>query len=226
MISLTNYDFQWARSELVIIYPDRCSFIKRVPIKRSQPLLMGGNFHTVLWDSSNATFTIPNRGLLGIGYPWDDVLQTPNGWSMGWFFLIVYHISTVSRIWMHLVVAAPVSERFINHLVISSESLSPWVPTLFSSQQEPEEPQKKSRPKNHWLMKSRMGIIPLGGPTKFGGFMGSYHLVMMFLLNLQSWGFDGIIPFSRPKKSQESLVVHHIPMIFPHCIPMLYSDKC
>ena len=22
MISLTNYDFQWARSELVIIYPD------------------------------------------------------------------------------------------------------------------------------------------------------------------------------------------------------------
>ena len=26
MISLTNYDFQWARSELVIIYPERCRF--------------------------------------------------------------------------------------------------------------------------------------------------------------------------------------------------------
>ena len=27
MISLTNYDFQWARSELVIIYPDSWDFL-------------------------------------------------------------------------------------------------------------------------------------------------------------------------------------------------------
>ena len=27
MISLTNYDFQWARSELVIIYPDHMGFL-------------------------------------------------------------------------------------------------------------------------------------------------------------------------------------------------------
>ena len=133
--------------------------------------------------------------------------------------------TTINHGFTHLdafkVVAAPFSERFINHLVSSSESLSS---NPFSSQQEPGEP-PKSRPKNHWLMKSRMGIIPLGVPSKFVGFMGSYHLIMMFLLNLKSWGCDGTIPFSRPKKSQESLV-HHIPMIFPHCIPMLYSDKC
>ena len=28
MISLTNYDFQWARSELVIIYPDMIRLIR------------------------------------------------------------------------------------------------------------------------------------------------------------------------------------------------------
>ena len=29
MISLTNYDFQWARSELVIIYPDMVAIGKK-----------------------------------------------------------------------------------------------------------------------------------------------------------------------------------------------------
>ena len=49
MISLTNYDFQWARSELVIIYPD---FIKinttlkhhaTIPIDGGDPTIPKGH---------------------------------------------------------------------------------------------------------------------------------------------------------------------------------------
>ena len=36
MISLTNYDFQWARSELVIIYPDPMGYTKN-PMFFRQP---------------------------------------------------------------------------------------------------------------------------------------------------------------------------------------------
>ena len=35
MISLTNYDFQWARSELVIIYPDIHRYNSRQGAKRA-----------------------------------------------------------------------------------------------------------------------------------------------------------------------------------------------
>ena len=36
MISLTNHDFQWGRSEVVIIYPDTCSFWSPIPILPAQ----------------------------------------------------------------------------------------------------------------------------------------------------------------------------------------------
>ena len=65
----------------------RCSFIKR-----SQAFLWEGIFIRYCGIHLEVYWV----------YPWDDVLQTPNAWSMGWFLCTVYHISTVSRIWMHL----------------------------------------------------------------------------------------------------------------------------
>ena len=37
MISLTNYDFQWARSELVIIYPDICQLWSNIETQLINP---------------------------------------------------------------------------------------------------------------------------------------------------------------------------------------------
>ena len=70
MISLTNYDFQWGRSEVVIIYPDLISKNWRIPlIYMAQFEKIGisikGCEEQRLWGISWVD------GLVGVGFtPW------------------------------------------------------------------------------------------------------------------------------------------------------------
>ena len=68
MIPLTNYDFQWARSELVIIYPDnmssRCSSLERPP---SQRLERPGDEVEKEWAHGLRSVPLRGRALKNVG---------------------------------------------------------------------------------------------------------------------------------------------------------------
>ena len=59
MISLTNYDFQWARSELVIIYPDiRCQIVE-IKAGEAMAARLAASFSLICqWSPVNAPAAI------------------------------------------------------------------------------------------------------------------------------------------------------------------------
>lgn len=58
-------------------------------IKRSQAFLWEGIF--IRYCGIHPMPPSPIEVYWGKIYPWDDVLQSPNAWSMGWFLCTVYH---------------------------------------------------------------------------------------------------------------------------------------